>query len=330
MSKVIEKVVLKYAALLEMSTLKPDEFLAMEKGFVRLREKARTSSEEIAEEVQDSGKRLCILKKNWVTAREAKTILVAKSFPDYYEQQFGVTPHNKAYSCANSFDAYVLAPDEAARKISEEIYDGNTSEAIQQASRIVTKVNGKLEHQAVTDAAGLLRVQDKKKIAKLKNICDRLQVVTENEGTEQEKKSLVYLTPEEFAKQSSTIDPLEATEAIDVIAKSQPGILIAALLVLAQTTDNPETARAICHAMAEMAGKFAENVVDGKARFDAAQLQQWASEKMPMKVRTMETIKAEYFTAMEIVSATESSVDPEVIAQWVEKEAAKQGVTAGK
>ncbi len=283
---------IKYAELVILAQEKPDEFQLFARGFVSTQKSAKKFAEELTEGVQANGKCLCILKADWLTARANRSVMVNASFPKHYESLMGVRPHNKAESCANAFAAYVLAPEKSKRLITEQDYDDNSAEAIQQASRIVSRVNDDLEHQAVADAADILKRRPKKAIAMLKEICERLVERVENEGTDDEKKVIVYLTTEEFAETKKKVNVLDATQAVDEIAKQQPGIIIAALLMLALTTESEETARLICHMTAEVGGKFGENVDAKKVRrFSAEQLQAWAAEKMPV-VKT--DPKAEY------------------------------------
>jgi hypothetical protein len=121
--------------------------------------------------------------------------------PDYFTTETG--RHRRTYgdSCATAYEAYVLAPDGAVRKVPESCYDAHTTAAVECAARVVVKVKHKLEHPAVADAADILRQPGEFKITQLREICERIQERTENEGTEEETTRILYLRPEEYAAQ---------------------------------------------------------------------------------------------------------------------------------
>jgi hypothetical protein len=311
-----------YAEVLKLAAEKAEDFMKLTQGFFHVQKQQKNFAKKLSESVKDWGKLLCIVRRDWLKARETNAVSVTASFVDHCKNIFGSEPHNKAQSCSKAFDIYMLTG-----LITETDYDDNTSEALQRAAGIASAVGDDLKHPAIAEAATILKRRPEKAIAMLKEIRARIQTVVENEGEENESKKVVFLSPEDYAKQSVEGTVVDAHEQIDEIMKAgHVGAVIAAIMALAQTTADPETARALVHMTAQMGDKLAMNVEPqiagssepAKRRYTVEQLTTWAGEVTPPQRVTRETLKADYFSAQERMEVIGETVGEETLNEWVE------------
>lgn len=333
----MEKKQLAYADLVKLAHEATPEFLDLAKGFVKAQKRLDNTREEVNDGVTYNGKVLCVLKADWLTARAEKKVMSHKSFPDHYEALMGHKPHNKAESCANAFSAYVLSPETIVigkemkdgvevdafgpcpRHITEMDYDNCTAEAIQQASRVVSRVKDNLDHPALAEAASILRVRPAKSIAKLKRLCERIQYVETGEG-DKIVTEIKFLTEEELDKQSANPGIVEVAEMANTLASSPTGLsaMVATILAAALTTENADYARQFCELNVKLPESLSKNVgKDGKRRFPVEQLMAWGRAVMPPEPpRTLEMVQDEYMAARELIAAVDEKVGVGVTSEW--------------
>ena len=148
---------LQYAELGRLVMENPDRFAELAKAFNKDDATEETRGNHSCRN-QYAGKILCAARATWEELRQqARTR--HQTFPDYFEAQNGCRPSNHGQSCAKTYRNMVLTG-----KIEEADYDKCSSEAIETASRIISKVDDEFNHPAVAAAASILRQRSRSAI----------------------------------------------------------------------------------------------------------------------------------------------------------------------
>jgi hypothetical protein len=167
------------------------------------------------------------------------------------------------------------------------MYDNLPTDVVEMAAHVVSNLwgfgDGILEHQAVADAATVLRSRWPS-VGELREICERIQKRIENEDTDEEITRFVYLTAEEYATQK--VAKVQAPPA-DCFPKSEPAFigngvphseLAVPLEKRATSTTNFEEARSLAiHAAKILAGLASILDENGKRRFSDEQIAVWTA-----------------------------------------------------
>jgi hypothetical protein len=227
------------------------------------------------ESTPESGVFLYVLRADWIKDRESKKIAQNVTFPEYHEKVVGKgkKPNRHAESCAHCFAVTV-----GRELMEEQTYWDNPANALEVASGIFTAVNDDMNHPAAVEAVGLLEHITKDQAKNLKGLRDRLVVQTENEGTDQEKIVIVFLSEEEAAKKDGEISVLDAHVQIDGLLKAgHIGAVIGALTSLAKETDSAEIAETLAQAAKAVAVNLRANAdKDGARRWPDETLRAWS------------------------------------------------------
>ena len=296
-----------YADILKVATEAPPEFHEMIKREVKLKVRLADARDTYQENLPHLGKLLCVSKIQFEENKKAGRLPSAMKFAKYFEGLYGEgAMDTRAYSLSNTFDSFVLTG-----KISEHDYDeGNTVDALQRASRIVTAVGYDLEHAAVAEAAALLKVSDKKKLKKLARIQARIQEVTEGEG-EKAVIKIVFISEEELDRQAANPGVTEQQPIADNLAQSPSGLaaMLAAIAAVAQSTNDAGTAQILAQFHERLDTATTANVItapDGRQspRWSEEQLMAWNNAKGAIQNKTEEQTRFEYELAVEMVAKT--------------------------
>ena len=269
------KTLLKFAELQKLATDASPEFMQMVKAQLGMKKTADTARDSYRENIPYAGKLTCVARVQFDEMKAKGGVPKTIQFKDYFKGIYGDEPDTRVSSCSNTYASYVLTA-----KITEEVYDGNPVDALQRASRIVSAVNHDLTHPAVAEVASLLPKLDTKKLKKLARIQARIQEVTTGEG-EKAVTTIKFLTEEELDKQLANPGVLETSAMAATLCSTPTGLgaCIQELVAIGRTTENKESARALCHLQVQLMGALAENVDPAKARrFPVEQLEAWGRE----------------------------------------------------
>lgn len=247
---------------------------------------------------QYAGKILCAARTAWDELR-LRGQWVHQSFPDYFEAQNGCRPSNHGQSCAKTYRNMVLTG-----KISEADYDQNSSEAIETASRVISKVEDDVNHPAVLAAASILRQRPRTAIRDLRTLLDRL-IADPVTGR------MVIV---DGAKADHLGDqPMSYTPALELafkIAKEgHHSVLVSPLKEMAASTSRSEEARSLAIAAANILAGLANNRDEqGRRRFSDEMIADWSTPEASVSIVTSESLKADYATAKKRVEEIEGKL----------------------
>lgn len=318
------------AALLEMATSKPEELVKIAKGFNRLEELAKSAQDQYRESHQENGKVIHVLKSEWISNREkaGAKILTSATYPEHHEAVTGGKPTRRGYQCAVTFGLLVVS----GKLITEQDYDDCPCELITLASEIIGKANNDADHDAVKEAAEILRRRPKSGIKDLKAIKARFIEKTEGEGDD-EKKVTEFVSQDEADKLVKKATQLDVAQTLgDLLVAGQLPAIIANILVHARTTEKEEDVRAMVHGAINLRPALEANVDPKNAnarRFSDEKLEALRNEIVPpvQKDRAWyeATFKAAYAQMQEISQMFAEVGKPELPTEWsdqVDKELA--------
>ncbi len=294
-----EELLPKYAELVRL--------LQMEKS-ERFAELARTfNADDDPEDVRKShhyrhqyaGKILCAARTKWEMIGQ-QVRYRQQSFPDYFKMQNGCRPSNRGQSCAKTYRTMVLTG-----KIAEVDYDENSSEAIQTASRVISKVDDEIKHPAVDAAASILRQRNRSSTKELEALLDRLmkdpvtglvKLLGEAQAAEPEAVSLSYTPALELA--------------FKIAKEGHHSVLAAPLKELAGSTSKLEEARSLAIAAANIRASLANNRDEhGQRRFSDEVIAAWSASENPVSLVTSESLKADHAAAKRRVEEIEHKLN---------------------
>ena len=248
---------------------------------------------------QYAGKILCASRTKWELIGQQSRYR-QQSFPDYFKMQYGCRPSNRGQSCAKTYRTMVLTG-----KIAEVDYDENSSEAIQTASRVISKVDDEISHPAVDAAASILRQRSRSSIKELEALLDRLmkdpatgQVKLLDEAQAAEPKAILL----------SYSPALEL--AFKIAKEGHHSALAAPLEDLAASTSKSEEARSLALFAAKIRASLANNRDEhGQRRFSDEVIAAWLAPEGPISVVTSESLKADHAAAKRRVEEIEHKLN---------------------
>lgn len=217
---------------------------------------------------QYAGKLLCAARTMWEALKQEGRSR-RQEFPDYFESVTGCLPSSHAQSCAKTYRNMVLTG-----KITEADYDENSSNAIQTASRIISKVGDDINHPSVVAAALSLRQRGPVVIKELRALLDRLQDA------------------------DSKVQPLGYSPAVELAFKiAKEGhhtVLAEPLNEIAASTSKSEEARALAVAAANIRASLANNRDEnGQRRFSDEVIDGWMKPEAPVKIVSVQSLEAD-------------------------------------
>lgn len=293
----------------------PAEFDKIIKAYGSLKAAAEKASERLASSHKENGKYLFAARIDWIDGRESGAIARSKTFPEYHEDRFGFKPINKAESCANAVRGFV-----ESGLITEKVYDLQTDDAIFTASRIFTKCKDDPKHPAMIEAAALLN-QPGAVTKQLKELLERFVERSVGEGDDA-KKETVFISPEDLEARRNTLSPTDAaTQASNLAKNGGWAWMMAELLAIAQTTDDPNVAEGLFKEACKFGDAFRKNTdAEKKRRFDDGTLNRWRQDYINTLpgVATEAMHKAEYIAALEKLAEVEQKYGTERVAAWSE------------
>ena len=209
------------------------------------------------------------------------------TFPDYFESITGCRPSNRGQSCAKTYRSLVLTG-----KIAEGDYDEHTSDAIQTASRVISRVDDNLEHPAVAEAAAILRQRDRSAIAELKALLDRL-IQDPNSGRVTLRRAV------EDAGVEPKLSYVPALELARKIAnEGHQSVLAEPLKEKASLTADADEARSLAITAARIQANLESNCdAQGRRRFSDEMINSWTAQIGLPKIVTEETLRRDFEAA---------------------------------
>ena len=267
----------------------------------RFAEIARTFNKDETLEVgrnQYAGKILCAARTMWDELRQQGQNRL-QTFPDYFEAQYGCRPSNHGLSCAKTYRNMVLTG-----KIAEADYDKNSSEAIETASRVISKVADDINHPAVTAAASILRQRSRSAIKDLKALLERW-IADSPTGR------MTLLDEDQAAGHG--VRPMSYSPALELafnIAKEgHHTVLAAPLKEMAASTSQLEEARSLAIAAANIRASLANNRDEqGRRRFSDEMIADWSKPDSTISVVTSDSLKVDYAAAKRRVEEIEGKL----------------------
>jgi hypothetical protein len=263
-----------------------------------LKESGKELTKELTSAANFQGKVLTIELRLFKEAMAKGAIRSGRSFKDHVTGQYGEMPA-RAYSCANVFGTFVLAPVEAPRYVPEKVYDNQTSRAINAASKVIniaedikgaTPETCGLNHQVFTDVATVLKLPGgKTSVEALESILSRLVWIESNAGGKT-TRTLVYLTEKELADRVAAVAAQDQDgEVFKILKAGGLKTVLTILSCLATQTHEAGEAQELVLFAATLGGKLAENMTevlfDGKTvkvrRFPAETIAEWHEAVLP-------------------------------------------------
>lgn len=222
-----------------------------------------------------------------------------QTFPDYFIAQNGCRPSNHGQSCAKTYRNMVLTG-----KITEADYDQNSSEAIETASRIISKVEDDINHPAVAAAASILHQRSRSAIKDLKTLLDRLiadpttgriTLLDEGQAADLGARPMSYAPALELA--------------FKIAKEGHHSVLASPLKEMAASTSQLEEARSLAIAAANIRASLANNRDEqGRRRFSDELIAGWSTPEGTVSVVTSDSLKADYATAKRRVEEIEGKL----------------------
>ena len=294
-----EELLPKYAELVRLLKMeKPERFAELARAF---------NADDVFEDArknhhfrhQYAGKILCAARTKWESLQQQRRTY-HQTFPDYFEKQNGCRPSNRGQSCANTYRTMVLTG-----KIAEADYDENTSEAIQTASRVITKVHDKVNHPAVDAAALILRQRSQSSTKELEALLDRLV----KDPVTGQVKLLDKAQAAELNARPLGYSPAMAL-AFRIAKEGHHSVLAAPLKQIAASTSRLEEARSLAVVAANIRASLASNRDEhGQRRFSDELIAAWSTPKGSIPLVTSESLKADYATAKRRVEEIEQKLN---------------------
>jgi uncharacterized protein (DUF58 family) len=190
-------------------------------------------------------------------------------------------------------------------KIAEADYDENTSEAIQTASRVITKVHDKVNHPAVDAAALILRQRSQSSTKELEALLDRLV----KDPVTGQVKLLDKAQAAELNARPLGYSPAMAL-AFRIAKEGHHSVLAAPLKQIAASTSRLEEARSLAVVAANIRASLASNRDEhGQRRFSDELIAARSTPKGSIPLVTSESLKADYATAKRRVEEIEQKLN---------------------
>jgi hypothetical protein len=271
-----------YAELEEIEANHLPEYLKVLPGLVKLAKTQKALGKEIGDGASFYGKVLCIELRRLKTAKEAGLVDGNRTLADYVKGQYGVIPA-RAFSAANVFSAFCLAPETSARYVSEKVYGEITSRMMNDASKITntakdikgeTPETSGLGHPVFTEVANVLRTLRKTAVEALENITARLVEIEDGDT-----KKLTFLSTAELAARNAKLAAEDTQGELYRIVGVVGIPAVIALLLAEARMATPAIAEQLCGMGPQLlcAVAAATDTKDGQVvpRFDTKSILEW-------------------------------------------------------
>jgi hypothetical protein len=276
---------LTYAELLRMHDAKPKEFAELARLFNLEGGKQGEAREKFRRRHQYAGKIICAARTAWEHLRSGRG--TRQSFLDYFEALTGQRPSNRGQSCAKAYRELVLTG-----RISEDDYDIHSSEAIQMASRVISKIGDDLNAPAIVEVATILRGRSRATLRELRALLARLH--------EDAASGQVVLRP--VGQEGVGSIPMTFADAVRLVASiveaGHHGAMIEGLVAIAGSTTNDQIASELAGASSRIRVALKKADGAGRQRFVDAAIDEWITPARSVQFITVDSLKAEHLAAV--------------------------------